>query len=537
MWRSRTIIILILGAGAIIIWRFFNIQIQQGADLRRIFLAEVSGVNGRSFARGSVFMTDKFHKRVPLALNKDRYEIYAVPKEIKNPASVASYITDLLDISQSENEILTARLSRKTNFYEHITYVDTKQEQDKFLKSGFQGIYSRKVISRYYPQQNLASQVIGFFGEDKNGWRGLYGIEEFYDKELARGADLDLTLDFNLQKYVENDLKDLISEREAVSASALVLDAKTGAVKAMASAPNFNPNQYSKVKNLNLFMNPLVENQYEFGSVIKPLVYAAGLEEKVITPDTTYYDAGVIKVDDFTIANFDKKAHGTVSLRQALNFSYNTGAIFVGSRLGLDKLEEYFRKFGLGFLTGIDLPNEMAGDLSQLDKPYARQAHLYTASFGQGISVTAFQLAYAYMALANQGVVLQPFIVKNSISGGDDNDVGMFRDKVISKESAAQIIDMMEGVANVGYGRNAKIPGYSLAVKTGTAQIPVNGKYTDDTIQSIGGFFPASDPRFVVFVMLEKPAVGLSASATVTHSMKNILQFLANYYEISPDEK
>jgi len=229
-------------------------------------------------------------------------------------------------------------------------------------------------------------------------------------------------------------------------------------------------------------------------------------------------------------------------MKEVLQWSINTGAVFVGNKVGIDSLRKYFKNFGLDEKTGIDLPNELNGDLSNLEYPKANPTTLATASYGLGIAITPIELVRAYSAIANKGYLINPYIVESIKDELGTHSTQMSGEKrqVISEETANTLTKMLVNVTENGYGRNAKIKGYSLAGKTGTASIPYKDRkgYSEDTIQSFIGYFPAYEPRFLILVKMDRPraAGASSASKTVTYTFRDIERYLINYYNIPPDE-
>ena len=311
-----------------------------------------------------------------------------------------------------------------------------------------------------------------------------------------------------------------------------------GSIYAMSAKPDFDPNNFSQVTNVSVFSNPLVEHVFEFGSVVKPLVMAAALNQGVVTPETTYDDKGEVTVDNHKIYNFDKRGRGPdTTMQTVLNDSLNTGMVFVEQRLGKVNLRNYLLAYGIGQKTGIDLPNETSGLISNiLTSP--REIEYANAAFGQGIALTPIELIRALGSLANNGNLVVPHVVKE-IKYDDGTDKVMTYPTTPTKippAIAKEITGMMVTVMDVGL--KSGLAHFSVAVKTGTAQIadPASGGYyANEFTHSFIGFFPAYNPKFIIFLYAVNPK-GVEYSATTwTQPFLSITNFLLNYYNVPPD--
>jgi cell division protein FtsI/penicillin-binding protein 2 len=421
---------------------------------------------------------------------------------------------------------------------------------------------------RYYPGGKTASNVLGILGYDSaDSFGGRYGLEAEYDELLERNTGDDYANFFveifsnaeklasstssfegdivaTIEPAVQASLEDAIEKIEAKYASGetggIIMDPKTGEIYAMAVLPNFDPNDFSGERDVSVFANPLVGNAYEMGSIIKPLTMAAGIDAGVITPKTTYNDAGFVTVNKATIHNHDLKAHGVISMQTVLDQSLNTGVAYVVGKLGAKKFAEYmFTKYGLGARTGIDLPSEAQNLVGSLKSP--RDIEYITASFGQGIALTPISTIRALASLGNGGTLPTPHIVKRiNYTTGVWNTIDVAEGpRTISKEASMKITSMLVStVDNALLGGKAKNPHYFVAAKTGTAQIAKpggGGYYTDRYLHSFMGYFPAYDPKFIILLYTYDPKTDLFAGDTLAQPFLNLSKFLINYYELPPD--
>ncbi len=319
-----------------------------------------------------------------------------------------------------------------------------------------------------------------------------------------------------------------------------MLEPKTGKILAMASVPQFNPNEYGKTEDIGLFMNPLVSLPYESGSVMKPITMAIGIEEGKVHPGTEFVDTGVVSEAGYNIQNAEGKVYGRSTMTKVLEESINTGVMYVERLVGHSAFRDRLRSFGFGSKTGIRLPAEHAGNLRNLDNLKSTIQFL-TASFGQGVTVTPLQLAAAYGALANDGILMKPQIVDRII----DRD-GKARPiepeevrRVLSQETSKEMGEMLRSVVVNGHGKRADVPGYLVGGKTGTAQVAKTGSKGYDeniTIGSFVGYAPINDPRFVVVVKFDNPRDVQWAESSAAPTFGAIMRFLLSYAKVPTTE-
>ncbi len=489
-------------------------------------------------SRGNIYFTDKNGNHNPAAINKEYPEIFAVPKDIKDATSTANQLAAIVNI---DREQLATMLGKPQSQYALLVR-KASAEQVREIKTLQQvGIYVDSENARFYPLGALASHVLGFLAPTVNDAvpSGKYGIElEFNDRlsgtdghiegdKITRaesGQDLVLTIDPNIQTKSEEILNGLIKKFSAEAGTVIVEDPQTGKILALGNYPTFDPNVYANAE-LKTFLNPAVQSLYEPGSIFKVITMAAGINSGKITPDTTFVDTGSVTLDSRTIKNWDKKAHGKVTMTEVIEQSINTGAVFAQQKTGKDIFYSYLTKFNFLEPTGIELPGERKGNLGTLQHSF-RDINFATAAFGQGVAVTPLQLINAIAVIANGGMLFKTHILA-------DAPTDAIR-RVISQDTADKVKTMM--ISAVDKAEVAHIPGYHVAGKTGTAQIPdfVHGGYLENYIHTYVGFAPASNPKFIVLLKLDKPNATL-AGTTVVPAFRELAEFLLNYYNVAPD--
>lgn len=520
--RQNLIFFFFISFGAIITWRLINLQIIQGDFYKA--LAEGQNNLGKEIRkdRGEIFLRD-FE---PLAINKDYYLVFGTGPKIVDPEKTAQSLSSVLDLPE---EFILEKISKDT-LYSPIKDLLSKEEIMDIKNLNLPGINFTQERNHYFPQEALASQVIGFVDAD---YRGQYGLEEHYNDFLSQNSsNLVLTIDYDVQFMAEKLLNEAKKDVKIESGSIVVMDPNSGKILAMANFPNFNPNEYreyAKTGNLGIFQNNLTQKIFEPGSVLKPITMAAALEEEAITPQTTYTDEGVLKIGGRTVYNYDNRVYGEQTMTQVLEKSINTGAVFAERELGHNLFLKYIDKFGFFSQTGIDLP-EIYSENREFKKGY--EINYATAAFGQGIEITPIQLVRAFSAIANGGRLVKPYLAEKI---GQDIAKPEYSEQVISSKTASEVTTMLTSVVENGFSKKAKIPGYYVAGKTGTAQVPEAGKYSlDKTVQSFIGFFPAFSPKFLILVKLDNPQ-----TKTAEYSALPIFHDLAEYvlrlYQVPPD--
>ncbi|RJQ28586.1 penicillin-binding protein 2 [Candidatus Parcubacteria bacterium] len=533
---------ILASAYAFLLFRLYDVQLVKGSDYLAQAESRFVSPDFLKAARGTIYLTDKDGNKLPASTNKHFPLIYAVPKVIEDPTEAAHRIGPI--VGQSAEE-LEKKFLKNGDEYELILRKADSKLARTVSDLGIKGIYVHTVPERFYPHGPLASHLLGFVAPDESdeGEEGRYGVEEFFNDILSgnkgkvenrkivapsAGSDVILTVDPNVQIEAARVLANLVKKYKANGGTVIIGDPKTGKILALTSVPDFDPNQYNKAP-LSSFINPVTQQIYEPGSVFKVITMAAGIDSGSITPETTYVDTGTLTMNGRTIQNHDFRTHGPygrVTMTNVIEHSLNTGAVFAERQMGRDIFKSYLEKFGLGEKTGVTLPGELKGDIRRLN-PKERDIIFATASYGQGVAVTPIGLITAVGAIANGGKLMSPYL--------DASLEPVLLREVIREDTARKVTAMM--VSAVDKADVARIEGYSLAGKTGTAFVPdfVRGGYTENVINTYVGFGPASDPRFIVLVRLNEPESAPFASLTVVPAFRELAQFMLNYYEIPPD--
>lgn len=535
--RVHVMCVLFLFFAAGILIRFGTLQLA-GLRVGKVYGAIVSSPD-EVRERGEIFLRDRFAARTPLAMNKDFYTITADPRHVINKETVARSLSSILEMPY---ESVMGRLSKENDPYEVIATKVDATVFERITKLGFDGIHFEVTRGRYYPYQRMASHLAGFLGVKDGVQTGQYGLEGFYNDALGEKGDiakLILSIDPNIQFKAEEALHHVIEKWQASAGSVIVMEPSTGKILAMTNYPDFDPNEYSKTSDPFHFINAAVSGQFELGSVFKPVVMAVGVQEKAVTPDTTYEDTGQVIISGHVIKNFDGKAHGVKTMTEVLEHSLNTGIVFVQQKLPKETLRAYIEKFGFGVKTGVDLQGEAKGDLSNLAKN--KDLEFATAAFGQGISITPLQMITAVSAIANNGALMKPEIVDKKVSR-DEQEVAIepvVVRQVITPDTAKTLTKMLVSTVENGYDK-AKIKGYFVAGKTGTAEIPdpATGKYlADETLHTFAGYAPAYHPLFTVLIKIDRPKGVRFASSSLAPVFSEMMSYLLTYYEVPPDFK
>lgn len=489
-----------------------------------------------------------------LAVNTLEYQVGASPNLVTDARAVAVQLASIL--GRDERELFEA-LTSDLPWVLLASRVSAEVGQRINQLDLGSAITMSPIPRRSYPQGGLASQVVGFVGGDLEGY---YGIEGYYDDQLSgrtrdqrvsnipfdvpdsnlapdRGADVVLTIDRDVQYVAETELMRAIAETGATRGTIIIMEPRTGDVLAMANFPTFDPNAYFQIEDESVLRNIAIADNYEPGSVMKVITIAAALEQNTIEPDFTYNDQGALELGGITVRNWDRQPHGIVDATQILVQSLNVGAATVSTMMGPDSYYGMMSEFNFGRLTGIDLQGEEAGTMYVPGDPNWSEANLLTNSFGQAVAVTPLQMLTSVNALANNGLMMQPNVVHQIIDGDQViNTQPAALGRPVSADTAAIVRDMMVQVISAGLDDSAGLPGYTIAGKTGTAEIPTPVGYEQNaSIVTFVGFLPADEPVVSVLVRLDRPR-DYWASVVAAPVFQRLAQRLVVLLEIPPDD-
>lgn len=554
----------------ILVYRLYSVQIVNGSEFRRIAGSQHIQTSSTDYDRGTIYIKDRVGDRFPVANVSSGYVLTINPNLVTNPDEIGDSIFDIIQgnkgVGDRENfmDDFIKKATKENDPYEVIANRITADQAERISELDIIGVQSYPERWRYYPAGSMLSTVIGFTSYDGDDRVGTYGLERKYEDQLNRkqtsiftnlfaeafstakkaaddqlASDLHLTIDRSVQIELEKTIRRAQETWKTTLTGGIVMDPKTGAIIAMATTPTFNLNYFSEVSNPSLYSNPLVENVYEMGSIMKPLTMAYALDAGAISQNTHFNDTGSLKVDGSTISNFDGDARGNVPVQEILNQSLNVGTAFLMRSMGSKVFKEYFIKSGLNEQTKIDLPNE-ARPLTSSLLSSPRQIEYVTASFGQGFAVSPIAMTRALAIIANQGRLPSPYVVERI-----QHDLGTWTDnrkksttQVISEKSAEITTRMMVNTVDDALrGGSVSLENYSIAAKTGTAQIAnTTGQYREDVyLHTFFGYFPAYDPKYVIFLMNEQPRGAQYASETLTDPFMLLTKFLINYQNLEPD--
>jgi stage V sporulation protein D (sporulation-specific penicillin-binding protein) len=498
--------------------------------------------------RGTIY--DRSGKEMAVSINTE--SVYAIPAEISNKEQAASQLASILNL---EYEKVLKKVKQRSAFVWLERKIDSEKAQ-QIKAMNIPGVGLTQESKRYYPHNVLAAHVLGFSGIDS---QGLDGVESTFDTYLkgkkgqivieydASGREIPnathkfnppqdgdnvyLTIDQVVQFIIERELDRVMQETQAKAATIVAMNPKTGEILGLANRPTYDPNHYGDFSP-NLWRNIALSNSYEPGSTFKIVTAAAGLQEKAVRQTDSFYDPGYAEVQGRHIRCWKAGGHGSQTFLEVVKNSCNPGFIAVGLRLGKDVFYNYLEAFGFGKHTDIELPGEAKGIL--IAREQAKPINIATMSMGQSVAVTPIQLLSALSAVANDGVLVKPQIVRE-IRSKDGNLVKTSQPEVVrqvvSQETAQELKGILEQVVADGSGRNAYISGYRIAGKTGTAQKVGAGGYEQGRyIASFGGFAPANDPSIALLVIIDEPQGlyygGQIAAPVFGQVMKDVLQYL-----------
>ncbi len=557
--RIRFISVCIFAFAILLIVRLYILQIVERDTYVVKADRQYTSASTNVFSRGTIFFQNKDGTLVSAATLESGFVVAISPQILKDPEAAYAALNALVPV---DHDSFMAKAAKAKDPYEEILPRVSQDIGTKIGALNITGLSVYKTRWRFYPGGAAAAHVVGILGYKGNDYAGRYGLERQYDTELQRvegayvnffaqlfsdiqmttqgtaEADVVTTIEPTVETALQNVLASTTEKWGSDMSGGIIMDPKTGEILAMESYPTFDPNHPEQQKSSAVFSNPLVENVYEFGSIIKPLTISAGIDTGVITASSTYYDNGFVIINNKKISNFDGKARGLTTIQDVLSQSLNVGAAHVESLLGDKVFTNYMYAFGVTEKTGIELPNEAKNLVDNLKSP--RQVEHATASFGQGIALSPVSAIRALAAVANGGTLIQPHVVKqvNYTTGITSATKIDTTRRVIQRSTSEELSRMLTySVDNVLAGGTLKLPNYSITAKTGTAQIPnpQGGYYTDKVLHSFVGYFPSYNPRFIILLFMVNPHGAQYASETLPGPYMDLVKFLINYYEIPPD--
>ena len=532
-------------AAVVIVGRLFAFQVTQGEEFKEMIVKELPVIDQPE--RGVIYDRNG----AILAVDRWDYRVAVSPSILTDPEELAVSLAPILQIGP--NTLLDAM--EEPFMYVVLAPRVTSEVADAIRELEYADeIQLDPLPRRFYPQDKLMCHVLGFVNYSNES---STGVEGEYQKELAgeaasatvaisplreqasviarEGSDLVLTIDRSVQYLVEKHLKEALVEHGAVSGAIIVMDPRTGALLAMAAEPCFSPNEFYDLKE-GEELNPLVSAVYEPGSVMKLITMAAALDSGTVTPTTTYNDTGAIEVGGHISYNWDRGAHGTVDMTTLLARSLNVGAATIATWMGPTTFYDYFQRFGFGHQTNIDIANESEGLMPLPGSGLWQESFIATNAYGQALAVTPLQMISSVSALANNGRLMQPYVVSEvrdeyGTHPHEPKEVG----RVISESTAAQMTAMAT-IAVQQEVQEALVDGYTVAGKTGTAQIAEDfGYHPTDVIGSFIGWLPADDPEIIVLVKLDRPQSAPWGSMTAAPVFAKLARELVVLLDIPPD--
>ena len=546
--RLPVVVIGMVIISAVLLLKLFSFQ-QLSADVINELSPDYNRNIKLAAARGIIY--DREGQR--MAVNTLEYRIGISPNLVANPQKVAAQLSSILNL----DELKTYQtLSSEESYALLAPRVSAEVGQQVEALDLGNVLRIEKIPRRVYPQGSLAAQILGFVGGDLQGY---YGVEGKFQDQLAgrpreetvssipfilpdqleadKGNDIYLTLDRDIQFLAESQLQLAMTETSATGGTIIIMNPRSGDILGMASLPSFDPNDF-QASDASDWRNSAISEQYEPGSIMKVLTIAGALDSGTITPQWTYNDQGSLDVGGITVENWDRKAHGVVDTQGILVQSLNVGAATVSLDMGPTNFYNRMLKFGMGRLTGVNLEGEATGTMHIPGDSDWSESNLGTNAFGQGLAATPLQMITAISAIANDGLMMQPNIVQKIVTGDQTipaQPIALGRP--ITAETAHIVRDMMIAVVRDGLDSDAQLAGYTVAGKTGTAEIPTPVGYRSDAwIMTFVGFLPADDPQVIVLIKLDEPTTGRWASQVVAPIFRRLAERLVVLMEIPSDD-
>jgi len=532
--------------------RLFFLQVIYSPSNKSVYLKtnKLNPVRGRIYDQ----------KNQSLVLNQNSYQLYVEPKKVEDKDRLLRLLSESLEVEEAS---ISPKLDMSKDWVAIASSL-TQEQKDKLDKLDLKEIGFDYQTKRFYPEASLSAHILGFLGKDSEGEDvGYLGLEGFYNRDLRglpgfveterdiagrpiligvqqrvepeNGRDLILTIDKNIQEISKRRLLDGLEKYKAKKGCVITADPKTMAILSLVCLPDYDLEKYY-LFNENFYKNLAISDLYEPGSVFKPLIVAAALEEKKIKPNDTYNETGQVSVGKYNIKTWNDKYEGKISMTRILEKSSNVGMVYIGEKLGNKKIYDYLEKYGFGQNTGIDLEGEASGYLKPKNNWYP--IDYATVTFGQGIAVTPIQMIRAFASIINGGDLMKPYIVQKIVSNNKTTEIRPKVDKKVVSQSTSDIIrKMLVSTVENAEAKWDRPKGFSIGGKTGTAQVPIKGFYdASKTIASFIGFAPASNPKFLTFVVLYEPQTSIWGSETAAPLFFEIAKDLIVYYNISPTQ-
>jgi cell division protein FtsI/penicillin-binding protein 2 len=548
--RLRALLYLILVLLGLALMRLADWQLGAHPDLR-VAMAASDAAAKQTTRQTRGLILDR--NGLLLAMDVWGYEVSASPSGMGDEAQRRRWAEQLALLLQQPTGIVWEKLANPSKDYVVLERLTSLQTGDAIEARRIAGVRVEPTLMRQYPLGAFAAHTLGFVNFSN---RGVYGIEEEYQDYLtgakdmcrarvgaqlarlsvgvrelqpsANACDLVLTLDWAIQDLIERELIAAIERTKSAGGSIVVVEPQTGQILAMAAAPSFNPNRFYETSD-GLFNHPAISLDYEPGSVLKIMTMAAGLDTDAFAPNSTVYDSGEIVVGGRKIRNWDNKGHGRVTMTDVLAKSLNVGAAYISVSLGEQKFYNYLTRFGFAKITNVDLANEVSGQVRFPTNPAWHISDLGTNSFGQGMTVTPLQVVMMASVVANDGVLMKPYIVESIIAQGQRQTIQPQPARRVIASDTARTLSRMLADAIERETLFADIPGVRIAGKTGTASIPNprTGQYDlPTTIASFVGWVPYDNPKFVMLVKLDKPQTSIYGSVVAAPVFRDITKKL-----------
>lgn len=562
--RLRILSLGLFAIALLLIVRLYFLQVVHGAEFSLRAERQYLSASQELYDRGTIYFTRKDGTLLSAATLATGFTIAMHPKLVTDAEGTFAAIHALVPI---DRDVFFASVSRTDDPYEVVARRVDEDAGRAIEALDLPGIKVERERWRSYPGRTRAAQSIGFVAyDDDDTLAGRFGLERYYNDALSRESvgvfgnffaelfanvesvtkdaretregDLITSIEPMVQEKLDQILAEVNAQYGSRETGGIIMNPKTGEIIALDTSPSFDANDFAN-GDPNHFGNPLVEHRYEFGSIVKALTMAAGLDSGVVNPSSTYNDTGCTTLNNKTFCNYDLKARGITPMQEVLSQSLNMGASYIALQVGHEKFRNYFKDLGMATETGIDLPSEIRGDLGNIETS-PRDIEYATASYGQGIAQTPVQMVRALGALANGGQVVTPHLVtKVRLESGIEKQLSWGApERVFSARATEETTRMLVEVVDSKLANGTvKIPEMSVAAKTGTAQVAgIGGKYAEGKyFHSFFGYFPAYDPEFIILLYTREPGGVQYASETLTHPFMDLTHYLINYYEIPPD--